>query len=572
MVAKRHAKNSGNMAARPTSSRKQSRGQAGALSAKTIGTLMLLALAVLLGAIAIAQHSELAAWVTPTLAWLPFAAAALGLILLADSREVRIAAIVVVVVAALLPVLLSPPQYVGDAGEYFQMAAAFMSHGTPDLRPADSANFAAASDAQFMQATGGSLAGRPDLQTGYFPSRSGAKYSYHFWLSSLAAVPFAAILGFLGLGSLKAFQVLNATLFVVALIAMLLWADLPKLQRQAFALFWAISPVLWYMGAVSAEVWSASWMVLGIVFFTRKRYAWAVLAVALGAAQNAPLILLALLFGGIGAYRAYADKKWRDIAFIALAFLPAALPYAFYYATFGVTNLIMATGGAGVGAITLRKVYEVFFDFNQGVLPYAPALVLLALAASVLAGVRRDWLALALVGVSVGMAVLSAMSMNWNAGSVGIMRYAVWQLPLLLWIVLRMFGDSGTLTKAALATLIGVQLVVFLQASFSPDFAPSYLGHGYLARYVLDTAPSLYSPTPDVFAKRTLHTDGDWLPHLPIAYRTPAGEIRKVLIRASDETSLAAALHVEEAALKRQAVDAGGGLAYFSIPAGTSGQ
>lgn len=570
--AKKSAKTKGKPAGPPPSWQARSHKRVGALSATSIATLALLALAMLLGGVAFAEKSQLVAWSSVTLAWLPFAAAAAGLILLPDRRDVRIAAVVVVVLAALLPVLLSPAQLVGDATEYFQMATSFSSHGTPALRVADTARFAVLGDAQQLQSTGGSLVGRAGLAAGYFRSRSGALYSYHFWLSSLAAVPLAAVLGLLGIGSLKAFQVLNALLFVVAFVAVLFWSGLPKLQRQTFAAFWALSPVLWYVGAVSAEVWSASWVVLGIVFFTRKWYAWAVLAVALGAAQNAPLILLALLFGGVGVYHAFVDKRWRDIALIAVAFVPAALPYAFYYATFGVPNLIVSTGGASAKAITLRKVYEIFFDFNQGVLPYAPVLMLLALAATVIAGMRRDWLTLGLIGVSVGMAVLSAMSTNWNAGSIGIIRYAVWQLPILLWVVIRAFGDAGTFGRVALAALVGVQLVVFLVASFSPTFAPSYLNHGYLARAVLDSVPTLYSPTPDVFAKRAGHFDGDWKPYLPIPYTTDAGKIRKVLMSPSEEASVAAVFHVDAATLGRHLSNAGEGLVYLSIPAGTLGQ
>lgn len=152
------------------------------------------------------------------------------------------------------------------------------------------------------------------------------------------------------------------------------------------------------------------------------------------------------------------------------------------------------------------------------------------------------------------------------------MRYAVWQLPLLLWIVVSAFGDTGVVTKTALAALLSIQLIIALTASFDPAFAPSYLAHGYLSRFVLDSTPSLYAPTPDVFARRTSHAEGVLLEQLPMAYRTEAGQIRKVLMRRSDESSVAAVFRVDEATLRRNALDIGDGLVYLSAPSGTLGQ
>ena len=220
----------------------------GRWSANSIACAALLVVAAIGMVLTILHKSHLVAWKTTTLAWLPFAVAALALVLLPKPKGLRRAAIVIVVLAVLLPVLRSPAQFFGDASEYFQMELAFMSRGAPDLRPGDTEKFLAEANRERIQPLG-ILEGRTDIGRGYFPSKTGASYSYHFWLSSLVAAPLGVILRLVGIGWLKAFQVLNALLFVVAFIAVLFWAKLPTFQRQVFAAVWAVGPILWYMGA-----------------------------------------------------------------------------------------------------------------------------------------------------------------------------------------------------------------------------------------------------------------------------------------------------------------------------------
>ena len=71
--------------------------------------------------------------------------------------------------------------------------------------------------------------------------------------------------------------------------------------------------------------------------------------------------------------------------------------------------------------------------------------------------------------------------------------------------------------------------------AYGPPAADSYVYHSPVARFVLDRAPWLYNPVPEVFAERTIHgelPDGAWYAPtvLPIGYVRSDGVVTKILI------------------------------------------
>lgn len=282
----------------------------------------------------------------------------------------------------------------------------------------------------------------------------------------------------------------------LAFYGLVFWSGLGETRSRVFAAFWILSPVTWYLAWPSAEVWSASLVVLSIVLFTRGRYAWAVLLASLAATQNPPLLVFVAMIASVGSYRAHKDDGLRAVPPILLAAGVALLPNVFYFMTFGTFNLITATGGASPRLIAGSKILSLFFDLNQGILVYAPVLLLVWFITFVLSVVRRSWLGLALAATTLLMAALTAMSANWNSGGVGITRYAIWILPVLAWNVLEVLQPERRLDRWSAYALVVGQGLVALTVLLWPPYAADYVHKGWSRCMYSSTRPDSTRQSP----------------------------------------------------------------------------
>src|SRR5262249_44973724 len=139
-------------------------------------------------------------------------------------------------------------------------------------------------------------------------------------------------------------------------------------------------------------------------------------------------------------------------------------------------------------------------------------------------------LALEAWGVLLAIAFACTATTNWNHGTVGPSRYALWMLPLVFDTFLLPLGVAS-LGPRLRAAVIGLAVLALLGqaglvAARGLDPPEDYLEHSYVARFVLGHAPSLYAPSPEIFAERTRGTEG--VPDEPVVYRVD-GRCRKVM-------------------------------------------
>jgi hypothetical protein len=445
-------------------------------------------------------------------------------------------------VAMVATALLARPVSDGDAGEYLAMAESLWRHGTPELRPGDVYGLASAAqglvDLNFA-----------DILRGYFEDRSGARVSYHFWGYSALAVPLRALLRLLGANVLRALPLANALVFSAALWAAASTTRLGPAERLALTCLLLFSPALWFLLWPHPEVYTFSLVTLALAGALVGRLDGALVAASLAAAQNAPLlVLVAALWILVLKDRVLPPRppaaRLRALARAGLATVPALVPMAFFYRHFG-TPSVIAQQGASLHDVSVRKTLELFFDLNLGLLPYVPVAVL-ALVAGVLASlVRSRRLHLAAAALLVPMAALCTATTNWNHGTTGPSRYAVWMVPIVYAGLLgwrRRPGGTeptrayGMLLAAAVATQAAIVL-----GRGGPFARPDYFEHSAAARFVLRHAPALYNPSHEIFVARTLHTPAHARTELagPVVYRD-GGQCRKAWARPEDLAALAA--------------------------------
>jgi len=221
----------------------------------------------------------------------------------------------------------------------------------------------------------------------------------------------------------------------------------------------------------------------------------------------------------------------------------ALIPYAYNFIIFGTFTpwTILKDGwtlihGFGPQNMSLKKLFEQFFDLNFGLFWYAPMLLILGVTSVI---VNRKNLQLVFTALSMIItAFFYQTNPAWHYGTSGFgpSRHAIFLLPFLIYASILLL-EKFFLRKVALVLLVITQLVIM---SFNGFLFPNLLNTLQMspyAAYVLDHAASLYNPTPEIFVDRTLHQDYSY-PHS--AYYKYQGSCTKAYVLITDKDALVA--------------------------------
>lgn len=408
-----------------------------------------------------------------------------------------------------------PPLLAGDSGEYLLMLQAWVGHASPDLRPAD----VEALDRVIPSAK--PFSSLRDPYSGFLEARNGRWYSIHFWLYPLLGVPAGLVLRLAGASEFAALQVVNVVCFVLAVCFAFCYGNPQRSRRLPFLALAAIGPVLWLLRWPHPEVFTWCCALVSLTLLGRERYGLAAAAAAVGSLQNPPLVFLALLPAALALVR----RQWRRILPAAAGLLPAFLAPLFYWVLYGTPNLIAASGGTNWSHISLSRSWSFFADLNQGMLPYVPALLLFGLAGATLALVRRQAVGIGVAAALAGMVVAIQATSNWNHGAAGMMRYAVWMMPLFAWLA----AEHLSFHRRPLRILLVLGLLLQGAVVLSHSGAPDYLIQHRKVRVLLDYCPRCYNPEPEIFVERQRGNEAFWLGRLPAGFVSSDGSITKIL-------------------------------------------
>lgn len=460
-----------------------------------------------------------------------------------DPDRAAVSAVVVltatVATVFLLNALHGPITFRGDANDYFLMNISMSSHGTPDLRASDIERYSALRIQQ-------DVVGQSPYD-GYFVSPvDGRRYCWHFWLYPAVAAPAHWVLNAVGASPLRAYELTNVAMFLLAMNALARIAQFAPHQRLLFSGLLVASPIAWYMSWPSAEVFTASLVVVAISLLTRRRYAAAVFACGLGATMNPSLLVLATALAAYALLHTPTADRPRTALQLGAAGAVGLAAVAFNFALFHAGNIIQWAGMASARFISPHKVEAFFLSLDQGLLPYVPVVLALALAAVVRAAARRDWWVLARFAAVLVAVTLTATTIEWNSDAVGLRRHAIWIFPFLLWMGVELLGHDTRTARRVAAGALSAQLVVFALWVFPPGMAQM----SAVTELVLTHAPTLYSPVPSVFAARTEHLTVPMAEALPAAFETSRG-VRKVLVDDDHLDRIDAYLEIDADALQR---------------------
>lgn len=434
----------------------------------------------------------------------------------------------------------------GDIVEYFGMTESLINHGGVNLTSEDyeklklSLNPGYFVNPNEVEQNGGFLY--------YMEGKDGNKYPVHFPLYSLISFPVRILLRIFQLNELLTLRIANLLIFSGMVFIILQRFLKSPYQKAIFLLTLYLSPIISFLIWPGPDIYYLSLLTIGIFLFYEKRYVPAVISLALASWHSQPLMIIA--FGTLAYYffsqiqTPLVNGKGRiDISPSLLVkssflFILIILPYLYNYALFGVFTpwTILQDGwtqryGFGIQNMSLKKLFEQFFDLNAGLFWYAPMLLLFGIyylfrsAKSYM----RDRLVL-LITLLTAFFYQTNPAWHYGAAGYGPSRHILFILPFLIYFAVREL-KSGVKGQFIILFFVVSQLFTLSMNGFIVPQFENTLFHSPYARYVLDNFPHIYNPTAEIFVDRTNHTD---LKILKTAIYKNNGECKKAYVLKTD--------------------------------------
>lgn len=331
-----------------------------------------------------------------------------------------------------------------------------------------------------------------------------------------------------------AFVLCNWAFVFIALVYLVWgWGGTPT-QKQLLAGLFLLSGTTYYIWWTHPEVFTASLLLLALMTASDRRYLWSMFLVAIAATQNPPLLFLTAALAVMVAYDKHLihltcrsvsiqlKGNYQTILLSILALSIALAPVIFFYKVLGVSNPIVAAGGADISLISLSRLYSLFFDLNQGMVVAMPG-VFLGVVILLFLGILMAWrikkpasvivpfLPLLLgVLISIVMAVPALATTNWNHGQSVFSRYAYWlSIPIIFGFVTSLKSLPRRWGIGLGATVIIIQLMTLsYYGVWGRNWRSDYLSFKPMAQYVFLHYPWLYNPVPEIFIERLSHQEG----------------------------------------------------------------
>ena len=435
----------------------------------------------------------------------------------------------------------------GDGYEYFLTTHAFYSHGSPEIKSDDVLDYINlipeegrkpfVSREILIQLNSHIRSDKPTAAVGFYPAIDGQFYAMHFWIYSLLALPFYAVLKFFNINPVWAFGFLNMSF--LGGVFYYLKKSFPDYQRQAFSLFFVMGTVF-YLRWTGPEVMSASCVFIACIAILRAEIALAICMCGLGASQNPSIIFMMPFSLGYGIFihrwpqfacfeKTPSRPNWRSGLMALSGIIFGLMSYAFFQWKFD-TPSVIAQYGSYPSLISTDRLFSLLFDLNQGMVVGLPGLVCVLVPGFFIADSlqRVRWLmaALLLMIITLVMAVPTLSTGNWNPGGLVMLRYNYWLgMPLLVLLILGL----TLIPKARAKFIFGLALVLQGMVFFGQVFEKSNnTQHTPLARWVLKKFPSFYNPEAEIFYERSIGSEKPYTIDLEYLYG-PGGHPLKLL-------------------------------------------
>lgn len=373
-----------------------------------------------------------------------------------------------------------------------------------------------------------------------YHTKSGDSLSWYFPLFSVMCAPLMAILRVLGISGVYTFSLMNILLYLFAVVYAYKASNFSARVKLGFMLSLCINPIIIYTKWPSGEVFIFSFLLVSLICWGKEKYRQAALYLSIASTLNPSVLMVGIVMIIEYLYRNIRDvgiwhiwKRSKDILLLAVCYVPCLLPFAWNLYYVGHINMTAATEmDMDIGNVVGRFL-SYLFDLNLGFLPYYGIMMILFLVAIISSAYKRYYKVLLMAVSFVGVCLIYSMEIHINSGMSGLARYNAWSAVIILvaffmWrnectgqkqIKVLDIGILGSIAWTALAMLS----IMLTNPREHKEMTP-------IAKVVLEYAPHLYNPLPDVFNVRVNHVDEIGYEHnLPIVYRDGNWQCRKIL-------------------------------------------
>lgn len=438
----------------------------------------------------------------------------------------------------------------GDGPYYLLMQQAWILTGAPSIDPSVIAH----------------VSQRPDVFAAdnwdmTMVGEGGLRYAWHFWFYSLLSVPFAIVSTALGQDPYLGFLAVNLLLALGAGLVLAQSKSLSLTAKTLIAVCFAATSLNWYGSWANPEVYTASLLLAASIAWLDKRFLLMALSAGAASLQNPSAVMILPVAGLAVLLAAWTPGSWRfDWRSIigpgwrlAIGMAVAAAAPVFNQLTIGMANAIASNPVfVDFDSVTPARLWDYLFNLDQGALigfPFlltglgAAVFVRWRFAGSRLANLVRRADLLLLAALLTTLPVLAQQ--NMNSGQYYVVRYLAWSLiPALAWLGAEITRSPRVVGAASIAGVAayGLAFSVYLGEKVLETGFYGLRWHYDAAVFkpwtvmVLDRAPHLYNPHPEVFAERTLGREV-YFPteKLPVIYAREDGVITKVVAQQSAE-------------------------------------
>jgi hypothetical protein len=134
---------------------------------------------------------------------------------------------------------------------------------------------------------------------------------------------------------------------------------------------------------------------------------------------------------------------------------------------------------------------------------------------------------------TLALAVPALAVLNWNSGAAGVMRYGFWAAMPFVFALLVRLAERPRWPAALVAALGVVQA-----AAMASALSYSYVEFSPIARTLLERAPNLYHPEPEIFAERNGRNDDYIQPDRVYVYKVDGRPVKTLVNVANQRADL----------------------------------
>ncbi len=295
---------------------------------------------------------------------------------------------------------------------------------------------------------------------GLYPDKLGGYRYYHYWAYSAVVAPLYFIMHHLdSSGNLEyfSFRLVNLCFLLLFFwLAFRINSSWPSLAVISLFLF---SPLIPYCDWQHPEIFCLSLVFTSFYLIEcGKGVYFAPLLLGLAASMNPPIALFfpCHLFLSYRSLRSQGHLKITTMIMSSGGYLVATLLalssslYFYYY--FSTPNVIQKVGLASIGFASFSRVADIFFNPFIGAVFFFPSVFFLVPAC-----IRKDnILVILFLVLSVTLAAFLATSTsNLNAGQIGSVRYSVWLIAPLWYLLFRYLPGNFAFTARSLLLAAG---------------------------------------------------------------------------------------------------------------------